>query len=62
MALYPLPGRSKTSRAAMNPRVHPNPNRVFGEMDAEEDIPRQLDVRVFQYPLIQALISKLQKH
>jgi len=46
----------------MNPRVHPNPNRVFGEMDAEEDIPRQLDVRVFQYPLIQALISKLQKH
>lgn len=27
-----------------------------------EDIPRQLDVRVFQYPLNQALISKLQKH
>lgn len=31
-------------------------------MEREKDIPRQLDVRVFQYPLIQALISKLQKH
>lgn len=43
-------------------RMHSHPKLVFWGMEAEKAIPRQLDARVFQYPLIQALISKLQKH
>lgn len=43
-------------------RMHSHSKWVFWGVEAEKDIPRQLDARVFQYPLIQALISKLQKH
>jgi len=40
-------------RYMASPRIHPCPKQIYWEMEAEEDSPRQLDVRVFQYPLIQ---------